>query len=205
MSHEHIWVKFSTLIPDSVFIHCWFSSLNLFTNHRGLGDIAREDWGKEETEIPSLICLQSLNHLPHLVALLHFSCLLFYHRCCGWSSSCCPMWHLLILKYAFQRLNQLEWGTQLCHAVGPLEPGGYSCVQHWAASGLLIQRPPLQPPRCQHLDTCSQYIWVPPCHPFQELAERLQASVRTRICSTRTSVGCLKKTLPALSPWSHGL
>lgn len=148
MSYGHIWVKFSTLIPDSIFIHCWFLSLNLLTNHRGLGDPAREEWLKEETENPSPdpSGLQPLNHLPHLATFLHFSYLVFYSRCCGGTSSCCPCGILQVLKYVFQRHHQLKWETQLCHGMGPLKTAGNSWVQHGAASGLLIQRPPLQLP-----------------------------------------------------------
>ena len=45
----------SPLIPESFYIRCWFSFLNLFSNQRVLRKHAKEMWGKEETENLSLI------------------------------------------------------------------------------------------------------------------------------------------------------
>lgn len=56
--HRIRWVckgHISPLIPESFYIRCWFSFLNLFSNQRVLRKHAKEMWGKEETENLSLI------------------------------------------------------------------------------------------------------------------------------------------------------
>lgn len=66
--------------------------------------------------------------------------------------------------------------------IGPLEPAGNSCVQCGAAPGFLPQKQPLQAP-----DGQLQPRYLGPSFPsLPGVAGRVQASVRTGICSRNT-------------------
>lgn len=66
--------------------------------------------------------------------------------------------------------------------IGPLEPAGNSCVQCGAVPGFLPQKPPLQAPdgHLQPRYLGPSFLSVP------GVAGRVQASVRTGVCSRNT-------------------
>lgn len=85
--------------------------------------------------------------------------------------------------------------------IEPLAPAVNSYVQPGAAPGFLPQKPLLQVPdgHLQPMYLCPFLLSVP------GMAGRVQASVRTGICSTKTSMGCQMKTLPTSPPLLGGL